>query len=245
MRVSLKKMLAVAVAGTMGSLIGAMVTMGLPSASWALDPIQGKVGPQVLNDGSQGSLRQGRDATAIVQEGHARFAEAALRGNTYTCSNPAGSAVTTQSGLSVTTPALVVWNPIGSGVMVALNTVTATYTSVTSTTTFILAVSTGPQSAPATVTNGNLFNNKIGSAILGQAQCYRVSTLQAAPLAIRYFGVAGTGNGVAGMASSFGTVVDHVDGEVILAPGELATIQTSSAATILSSISFEEFPGTY
>lgn len=215
--------------------------LSLPSLSWSMSS-DGVVGPPSgkMNDATVRAMRLSQDGSPVTQDSHSRFLESSIRGNSYTCADLGGTAVATQAGLSATTPALVVWNPAASGVNAVINTASVGFTVIAATATFMLAVSTGVTTAPTATTAGQLFNNLIGSARTGQVACYRVSTLAVAPLMARVIGTVGmTANGNSA-AQSEGQLIDRVDGELVLAPGELVTIQTTAAATVLGSITYEE-----
>ena len=80
--------------------------------------LEGKVGPQTLADGVHAEARLGRTGEVIVSHGHAYLREAVLRGNCFAVANQSG--VTSQAGLSATTPVLTLFNPPGSGVNLEL-----------------------------------------------------------------------------------------------------------------------------
>jgi len=79
--------------------------------------LQVDVGPQVVADGTNPTLRGGRSGEAIVQQLHGRYFEQAFRGSLFSigCAPTALSAATialTSSGQ----PIVGVWNPLASGV---------------------------------------------------------------------------------------------------------------------------------
>src|SRR5258706_10278455 len=55
---------------------------------------------------------------AIVRDGGGKYQEACMRGTVFGACNQSG--VTSQAGLSGTTPVLALYNPVGSGVNVVL-----------------------------------------------------------------------------------------------------------------------------
>lgn len=211
--------------------------VALPSFSFSMSS-DGIVGPPAskISDATVRTSRLGQDGASVVQEGHSRYTEPTIRKNTYTCADLGGTPVATQAGLSATTPALTLWNPAGSGVNLIVNTATVGFTTLSGTTTFVLGVSTGVQTAPTATTTGQVMNNLIGNGASPLGQCYRVATLNAAPLMARVIGSQGGGTN-----TGTSMLIDHVDGELAIAPGELLTIQTlTSAATIVASFSWEE-----
>src|SRR5438105_2034955 len=79
-----------------------------------------KRGIQRLAGGATGPFRGNQTGALVTTDGHARFQEAVLNGNVWIGSNPAGTPVTPQAGLSATTPALTLFNPINSPVNLVL-----------------------------------------------------------------------------------------------------------------------------
>lgn len=215
--------------------------LALPSFSSAMSA-DGIVGPpsSKMSDATARAQRLSQDGSVVNQDGHSRFQELSLRGNGYHCADLGGTPVTTQAGLSATTPALTLWNPVGSGVNLVVNTASVGFTTIAATATFMLAVSTGVQSAPVTVTTAFVTNNKIGSASTPLGQCYRVATLANAPFMVRVMGTVGNGVNATSSAEAIGQLIDRVDGELVITPGELITVQTTAAAAVLAAFSWEE-----
>jgi len=198
--------------------------------------IQGKVGTQRLSDGVEADMRLSRSGSVVTSQSGGQYTEASLGGNMYIGSDLGGTAVTTQGGLSATTPALTLYNPVGSGVNLSLMTVTIGVTaSPAAAATFMLAYNLATAAAPTLTTLANVTNAQLTKNGQPIGQCARVSTLAAAPLAFRFLG--GTA-GAAGIEST--NLVDHVDGEVIIPPGVAISVQSTSAAAILASFTWEE-----
>jgi hypothetical protein len=81
----------------------------------------GQVGPQVLSDGTNAPVRQGKLGDGIVSELHGRFYEQTYRGNVY--SNGCTATALTANTITLTastTPILGVWNPASSPVNLAI-----------------------------------------------------------------------------------------------------------------------------
>lgn len=162
-------------------------------------------------------------------------------GNVYTCSDPAGTPVTTQAGLSKTTPALVLHNVSTSTVVLGILDIGIDVTaSPGAAAGFMLAVSSvvsaGPNNITA-MTYGVQQNAFTGVVSTGTAMCYSISTLPYTPYAVRYLG------GTTG-ASAIGGVrlVDPTQDRVLVSPGTAVSIQATSAAAIIAHITYEEIP---
>lgn len=200
--------------------------------------LEGKVGDQKLSDGSDSTLRLSRNGALVTGNGHAEHETAVLEGDVYIGANAGGTPVTTQAGLSATTPALTLYNPTGSGVNLILMTVTVDITTAPAAAAgLMLAYNTASTTAPATTTAATVTNALLGTAKQPNGQCYRIATLGAAPVAIRFIG------GTTGAAAISGVqLIDKVNGEIIIGPGVAVSIQATSAAAILASFSWEEEP---
>ncbi len=198
--------------------------------------LQGKVGSQRLAPGAEGDIRLNRSGDIVVSQGHGKYLEAVLDGNVYIGANLGGTPVTTQAGLSATTPALTLHNPVGSGVYLSLLTVTVDITtSPAAAAGLMLAYNLKSAAAPTATTLAQVTNALIDNGKLPIGQCYRISTLAAAPLAFRYIGGSTGANAISGIQ-----LIDNIDGEVIILPGVVVSIQGTSAAAILASFSWEE-----
>jgi len=86
---------------------------------------EGQVGPQVLTDGVQAPLRQGKSGEQIIQQLHGRYYEQTLRGNVYSDGLAVVTAITAAtyniSTLTATcTPIAGLWNPSTSGINATL-----------------------------------------------------------------------------------------------------------------------------
>ena len=225
------KMLKVVLAG--------VTALSLPSISFSATA-DGLV--QAGRNISVGSIaspyRATQDGSIGNQETHAKFQQAVRDGNVYTCANPQATAVTTQAGLSVTTPALTLYNPAGSGKnLVLIEDTLALNAAPAAADIFSLAYSSG---APTTTTTATLINNLItpsNISVVPTGLCYRISTLNTTPVAFRYLGQV---TGATTLTQPIYT--DVVDGKVIVGQGMAITFQTTSAAAIVGSFTWEEIP---
>ena len=182
---------------------------------------------------------QGRaDGSLFRADRHPRNMQSVFDGTVYTASNPMGTPVTTQAGLSATTPALTLYNPVGSGVNAVLIAANVSITSSpAAAAAFALAQNAVNATPPASTTAATVTNNLLGSTSTPACGAYRVATLAAAPVAVCYLG------GVTGASAIGGVALTrNFDGEYIVPPGVAVSIQASSAAAILASISWKEIP---
>lgn len=163
-------------------------------------------------------------------------------GNMFYCSDLLGTPVTTQAGLSITTPALTIYNPYGSGVNLTLLEVGTDVTSSPAAAAgFALAYSTGgppTSTTPATTNAANFSNINVSTTpTTNQGLCYRIATLASTPVAFRYLG------GTTG-ASAIGGVVftDPTWGKVVIPPGVTISFQSKTAAAVVVDFLWREDP---
>src|SRR3990167_461164 len=176
------------------------------------------------------------EGVVLVKQSTAKYEHSVSEGNVFTGANLLGTPVTTQAGLSATTPALTLYNPVGSGVNLVLLTVTVDITtSPAAASGLCLAYNLKNATPPATTTAATVVSNIIGNTAAPQGQCYRIATLAAAPVAFRFLG--GT---TGALAISAVQLIDHIDGEIIIPEGVAISIQTSSATALVASVSWKE-----
>ena len=198
--------------------------------------MQAKVGEQILANGSDSDLRSDKTGALVVTQGHSKFQEQVLAGNVFIGSNLGGTPVTTQAGLSVTTPALTLYNPVGSGINLVLVSITIDITtSPAAAAGLMLCYNLASAAAPTLTTLANVTNALLGTGKLPIGQCARVSTLATAPLALKFLGGTTGAAGVGGVQ-----LINKVEGEVVVGPGVAVSIQATSAAAILASFTWEE-----
>lgn len=155
--------------------------------------------------------------------------------------------------MSATTPALTLYNPPASNVNLVLWSFGATITASPAAAAGIMLAMNLPNLAgvptgPTTVTLTNVTNALLGFGQTGtattvltasgnQGQCYRVATLSAAPIAVRYcFGTTGA-SAIGGMSFR-----DAIDGAIVIPPGIALSVQTTSAAALVCDFIWEEVP---
>lgn len=179
-------------------------------------------------DGSVNPARSDKTGAMVVSQGHGSFQEAVDQGNVYSVANQTG--VTSQAGLSATTPVLTLYNPAGSGKDLAVWYVGCHFNVV-----FVAAaavfVAVGSNTIAAAVT-GTLTtthrNMKLGAANDPKAIPMVIATLPAAPVAIGLLG-----SGLTGIVATV-TVIPQLErwynGALILRPGTNLTLQTLTAS---------------
>lgn len=164
--------------------------------------------------------------TADVQ---ARFQAAVEAGNVWSVCNQVG--ITSQAGLSATTPALTIANPAGSGKRGILWKATAFMAVVNVAAAAVwLAANTNVAAAAVTGTLTTAHRNlKMGgSGSPSQLQFFLAATLPAAPVGIDLMGIGLTG----AITVQCGAVQygGWYDGSIIIEPGTAISIQTSTAS---------------
>lgn len=200
--------------------------------------IKGKVGSPKLSDGAEHELRLDKDGSLVVMQGGPKYLEASKSERVFIGSNPLGTPVTTQAGLSATTPALTLYNPVGSGIYMVLMRINITITaSPAGAAGFALAYNAANSTAPSSTTDATIISSLIGSNKSPSGHCYRVATLATAPTAFMYLGGTTGASAISGVE-----LTANVDGSIIIIPGVAVSIQATSAAAILASVVWEEIP---
>lgn len=199
-----------------------------------LTSLEGVVGPQHWS--SDGTLAK---ALRIIREGgslgvdnvHARYQEAVLRGNVYMACNQA--VVTFGTALTATGVTFHLCNPIGSKVNLVVLQSQLTVVSCTVAGSIVYAANVTNPTAVTVGTDLTVQNALLnGSSGIGKAKS--ATTLPAAPVAVRPW--------VSGItAAGFGTLVDYVDGALIVGPGCTLSVQgITIAGTGLIGMCWEE-----
>lgn len=188
----------------------------------------GQVGPRKVGDGTENPLRTCNTGEIAVSDAHARFYESAVRGNIYHVANQSG--ITTQAGLSATTPPLTLYNPAGSGVNGVIiyagcvNSVAFAAAAV-----IWVAVNTNIVAAAVTGTLTTAHRSGLlGSSTSNKVQALLAATLPAAPVAVATLGVGLTG--AITLQPTLPTLGRFFDGGLILYPGAAISLQTSTAS---------------
>lgn len=173
----------------------------------------------------------------LVQAAGALFDEAVERGNVYVTANQ--TTVTTQAGLSATTPALTIANRVNSGKEVRLWYASACGLVAAAAGAEVWACLGGYSATAVTeTTNATVRNMKTGDASMPPGvACLAVATLPAAPVAIGQLGAQLTG-----AITTVPTVAPFerwYHGALRIRPGFNFSIQTSTATTLFCEYIFE------
>lgn len=186
-----------------------------------------RVGPTYGGSGTAAPFRADVTGAQAVTDAHARFWEATMRGQVYACANQTG--VTTQAGLSATTPALTLYNPVGSGVYGVLMYAGGVASVAFAAASIIwIGANTNLVAAAVTGTAGITRNGLLGGSNNSKITALTAATLPAAPVAIATIGVGLTG--AITTIPSMATLGRFFDGEIILYPGSAVSFQTSTAS---------------
>ena len=187
-----------------------------------------RVGPGKSSNGAVEPQRGDKTNATVVTQGHARFQEAVIQGTVYSVANQVG--VTSQVGISATTPVLTLYNPLGSGKNAVLWYAGASFTVAFATAGAVfLCAGTDIQTAAVTGTLTTAHRNlKLGTTASPAIRTLLAATLPVAPVAIDILGVGLTGAITTQMTQT--PVGKWLDGSVIIIPGANVTIQTGVAS---------------
>lgn len=176
------------------------------------------------------------DNSILVTNTTPKYEFSALNGEIFHGANVAGTAVTTQAGLSATTPALTLYNPVTSSVnLVLLKVRVSVHAAPAAASDLMLAYGSVTETAPSSTTDATMVSAKVGTTAAPVGRCYRIATLATAPTACRYLGSV-----IAASSTAFVQVVDDVDGAIVLTPGACVSIQATTAISILASFTWKE-----
>ena len=198
--------------------------------------LEGLVGPQTPADGAPARPRLDHYGALVVQEA---YAEAVSRGEVFTASMQAAAALGT--ALTATGVTLTLYNPVGSGVNLAILWVSLAITSPPAgAAAYVYAASMSLNgAAPTSVTEATIRNALLGSGRGASGRAYTAATLGAtAPVVIRSLAsVLATGS------VSHAPALDRVNEEIMIAPGYAVTIQgLTTASNGIVSMGWRERP---
>jgi hypothetical protein len=207
-----------------------------------------KVGPSVNQDGAENEIRGSKDASLVIQDGHARYQEAVYRNNVYSACNQAAQAVT---ALGTAMTGFVLYNPIASGKNLVLwhVDVAPASTTVLATAAFIaicLAGAVGPNVAAPTSTTGlTIINNNLNGVAATVAKVFSTATFAGVTPTL-FAPIAAFAGTTAISAESISVATYDIGGYYMVPPGAYVCIaQTPTAQGLLAfvaSMTWEEIP---
>jgi hypothetical protein len=194
----------------------------------------GKAGQNIVQDGAESELRLGRYGALAMMSSHARYYDAVVRGNVFVASLQ--SAVALGTALTATAVTFTLYNPAGSGKNLVIMQTSLAVVVATTAGFVVYAVNGTPgQAVPATVTvlASGIQNALVGGGSNPTGVVYSAATLPAAPVARRVLGgiISTTPGGVH-------TIVDQIDGGIVLTPNMAVTIQgiTTNATGVIGMV---------
>jgi len=203
--------------------------------------MEGKVGLVSLYDGAPNQVRLDRSGALAVVNAHGHFQEPAARGKMFTAST-AVAGVAPGTALSTTPPACL-YNPIGSGVDLAISKTSLGYISGTLGAGSILYARGQQLTDPTGGSELTPVNNRL-SYSRGVGRFYQGSTLTAAPTIIRAAFILGAALATTAFQNTL--ITDYTEGEFIVPSGYVFCIQGVAAAgtspLVLFGITWEEIP---
>lgn len=199
-------------------------------------PVSGQVGPAAANaaDGATLPLRQGHTGEGIVQTLHGAYFESMARGAIFSAANQGAQAVSV--ALATTYTGFLLYNPLGSGVMLVPNKVKFAHSVAPAAIAAIGLISGVQAAAPTGLTALTVRSNQIGNAGAGKGLVYSAATI-ATPvwhLQLR--------DGFTAAALPAPTAESDLDGAIGILPGGFLAIGALTAVTGLASMTWEEVP---
>jgi hypothetical protein len=187
--------------------------------------LQGNVGQSTANAGDNRAVTLTKNVALRTAGSQALFQDAVERGNTYGVCSQAG--VTSQAGLSATTPVLTLANPTGSGVNGVLWFAGATFTVAFATAGAIWLAHSAVPATLATLTTAHR-NLKLAGSQGNKLKALLACTLPAAPVGVALLGVGLTG--AITTTPMVQTLGRWFNGGIIVEPGQAISIQTGVAS---------------
>lgn len=187
--------------------------------------IQGQVGPQVLQDGSEQGIRMGKTAELIITELHGKYYESNYRRNVFSMTGTAGVAAPVYTATA--SVACAFQNPPGSGVNCSLIRVECLVTADPATAVvggLVLAGYGNPVGTAVTGTSLVPQAGLLGSGTIPHAQGYSTAAVPTAPVILRVLAEKQTG--AATTVPFMPTFAVDLDGTLIVAPGAYVVIGT-------------------
>ena len=204
--------------------------------------LEGRVGPQFVNDGSFSEVRTGKNGEVIYAHGKGRMAEASMRGELFVASTAvAGVAPGTALG---TTPPFAIHNPDGSGILVSIMKVAVGYVSGTLGAGSLVWAENPQTTVPTGGAELTANSLRLGQAA-GKAKAYDESTISGTPTILRSSGI-NFGASLATTALMPVMVQDFVDGEFIVPENQVICLEAVAAGgstpVIMIGVTWQEIP---
>lgn len=164
--------------------------------------------------------------------------------NQYYCASTTTIPVPTAAGLTAASSPLILWNPAGSGVKLVVLDVGVDITAAPAAATglmlaYNLVTSTGVVNFTSGTVTTAMIGVSTGTLTNSKANCSVAGTLPATPTAFRFIG------GTTGAAAIGGTVFNDPEfppGKVVIPPGAIVSLQTTSATALIAHITWVEVP---
>lgn len=168
-------------------------------------------------------------------------------GNSYYCASTATIPLATQAGVSVTSPTISLYNPFGSGKNLVLLETSYLFTAAPAASAGVFLAYNINIATPTGINAGTGATGYLTAAIVGKststatttsiAKCNVYGTLSQTPVPFRYLG------GTTGAAAIGGVnLTDQTQGKVVIAPGQMVSMQTTSASLLLAHFLYREEP---
>lgn len=163
-------------------------------------------------------------------------------GNTFYCAST--GTVTTQAGVSISSPTLSLYNPVGSGKNLTVLEVTPVFTaSPAAAAAFALAFNITPSSGvfissggvAGNIVSANLVAKSTGTLTTAIAKCTLQGVLPATPTLFRFLSQVTGAAAIGGFNST-----DQTQGKIVVPPGGLISLQTTSSVNAQASIEWRE-----
>jgi len=193
-----------------------------------------KAGVQSLGKNGPGFLRGEASGGLVVQDAHARYQELAYQGNAYSAANQAAQAVSV--ALATTYTGLLVYNPIGSGIILVPNKVKFALSVAPAGIASIGLISGFQTAAPTGLTALSVRSNQIGNSKTGVGLAYSAATI-ATPVWFQQLV-----DGFTAAALPAPSPVVDLEGLYVILPGGFIAFGALTAVTGLGSMSWEEIP---
>lgn len=197
-------------------------------------PISVRSGARNLQRGGSDELRGGYTGEVISSDYLPRYTQAALDGNAYEAANQAAQAVSVALATAYT--GLLLYNPIGSDILVVPKKVKFALSVAPAAIAPIGLISGFQTTAPTGLTALAVQNAQIGNSSPGGALAYSAATIST-PVWRKFLM-----DGFTAAALYAGAMPHDLEGDVVIKPGGFLAIGALTAVTGLGSISWIEIP---